>query len=254
MRIVALMTAVALSICLAGCGQGQPGAKGDPGPPGSPGPKGDAGPAGPAGTAGRAGAQGPPGPAGPQGPAGPAGAAPTGGGSEIRVVRSECTAADCTVSCNSDEFLLTAYCGARRGSAVFQSEQSASCARRGAASSPLVAACAKVATPPARSGANEAEPRVRPAATTGATGAAARDLPKLNFEATCRAAADDAARRSCSADEQAARDKLGGQWGRYPAGDRSHCTQVSQMSGFQSYVELLTCLEMASDAKNLRRQ
>jgi hypothetical protein len=38
--------------------------------------------------------------------------------------------------------------------------------------------------------------------------------------------------------------------GRAPT-DRTRCTQVSSMRGFQSYVELLRCLEMARDARKL---
>jgi len=35
---------------------------------------------------------------------------------------------------------------------------------------------------------------------------------------------------------------------------RTHCTQVSSMSGFQSYVELITCLEIAQEAGKLPKQ
>ena len=55
------------------------------------------------------------------------------------MIRANCDAANCKADCNSDEVLLTAYCGA-----IFTTERSASCRRRGAASSPLVLACAKV--------------------------------------------------------------------------------------------------------------
>ena len=84
----------------------------------------------------RCGAGGPAGPRGERGPAGPA-----GGG--IRIVRSNCDAAACTVQCEADEVLLNAYCGAAHNPAIFPSEKSASCRARGAANSPLIGACVK---------------------------------------------------------------------------------------------------------------
>jgi hypothetical protein len=90
---------------------------------------------------------GPAGPAGPKGdigPAGPQGAqGPPGRPGQFRVVRSNCSAANCVAECDNDEVLLIAYCGSRRTPAVFPSERSASCGVPGSASSPLVAVCAK---------------------------------------------------------------------------------------------------------------
>jgi Collagen triple helix repeat (20 copies) len=117
----------ALLIALAGCGQGQ---KGDPGPPGPPGPKGDAGPTGATGPVG------PPGPPGPQGPQGPP--SPT-----VRVVKSDCLAGYCSVTCRGDEILVAAYCGPSRGPATFLGERQASCGVDAtAANKPLVVVCA----------------------------------------------------------------------------------------------------------------
>jgi hypothetical protein len=93
------------------------------------------------GLPGRRGPSGPPGPQGSPGPPGPPG--PTG--SQVRVVRSNCTAASCVAECGADEVLITAYCGARRAPAVFPSERSASCRTRDAASNPLIGVCAKTA-------------------------------------------------------------------------------------------------------------
>src|SRR5215216_7299965 len=136
MRIAALLGTLAIAVCLGGCGQGTQGEKGDTGPAGPPGLKGDTGPAGAQGTEGSAGAQGPPGPPGPPGPA----------GSQIRIVQSNCSAASCAAECGADEVLIVAYCGARRTPAVFPSERAASCRTRGAASSPLLAICAKMSS------------------------------------------------------------------------------------------------------------
>ncbi|HJY17510.1 MAG TPA: hypothetical protein VJ353_07730, partial [Xanthobacteraceae bacterium] len=108
------------------------GPQGDQGPAGPQGPKGDAGPVGPAGPPG------PPGPAGPQGQAGPP-------SPSIRVVKSDCVSG-CTVQCQDDEVLVTAYCGPTRNQAQFLGEKGASCGPTGSATNtPLVAVC--VASP-----------------------------------------------------------------------------------------------------------
>jgi Collagen triple helix repeat (20 copies) len=250
MRILRLLTAVGLSLALIGCGQGTPGPKGDPGPAGPAGAKGDTGPPGPAGAAGRAGAQGPagpPGPAGPQGPAGPTSAASAAGASSIRVLRSTCDATGCTVECNADEALLTAYCGERRNPATFPSERSASCRGRSAANNPLVVACAKVSS---------SQPDAPAARAANPTAAVPGDFPKLDFASNCRATSTESRTNvdSCTADEQKARDQLATQWAQFGQQDKSRCTQLSSMKGFASYVELLTCLEMARDVKKLPRE
>ena len=49
---------------------------------------------------------------------------------------------------------------------------------------------------------------------------------------------------SCVHDEQAARDKLRQQWGQFSAKARNDCAQPAGAP--QSYVELLTCLQMES--------
>ena len=112
---VALLLAVSGS--LAGCGKGP---QGDQGPAGPQGPKGDVGPAGPAG---------PPGPAGPAGPQGQAGPPSP----SIRVVKSDCVSG-CTVQCQDNEVLVTAYCGPTRNQAQFLGERGASCGPVGSAS------------------------------------------------------------------------------------------------------------------------
>ena len=48
-----------------------------------------------------------------------------------------------------------------------------------------------------------------------------------------------------------ARDKLAQDWGRYSAGQRAHCVRLSTLGGLPSYVELLTCLELAKAAAEL---
>jgi hypothetical protein len=56
----------------------------------------------------------------------------------------------------------------------------------------------------------------------------------------------------CVADEQNARTTLVSQWTQFAPESRSRCTQmVGDPAGPQSYVELLTCLQMAKDVKSL---
>jgi len=121
MRAAQLALTVVLLTALAGCGKG---------------PQGDAGPAGPQGPKGETGAAGPAGPAGPAGVAGPTGAP------GVRVVKAADCAAGCTIQCQDNEVLATAYCGPSRAPAQFVGENGASCGPAATpASAPLVAVC-----------------------------------------------------------------------------------------------------------------
>src|SRR5499426_685130 len=245
MRIAGLLTAAALSLCLIGCSDGTPGPNGDAGPPGPVGAKGDAGPAGPAGIAGPPGPQGPPGPPGQPGVAGPGDLA-----SALRVIRANCNADGCSVACNPDEIVLVAYCGTKREAAIFPTEKQASCGTRGAQSTPLVAACAKVPVETTGSATPATGPLPSNAHRT------AGGIPKFDIATTCQGTSDgiSATPRSCTADEEQARDELARRWTEFAPARRTHCTQVSSMSGFQSYVELITCLEMAEQAEKLPKR
>jgi hypothetical protein len=238
MRTIGPLTAIVLSAFLMSCGEGAKGPQGDAGPAGAPGARGDAGPPGPVGPAGAPGSQGPTGPQGPQGAQGP-----QGPGSAIRVLRTDCATAGCSIACNSDEVLLTAQCGARRVAATFPTEHSASCRGRGI--NYLVVTCAKaepvsVNAPPAAGG-------------TTAQGA----VPTFDISRTCRAEAADApaTRDGCMKDEQGARDQLSAQWAQFSPADKTSCVQPAlNISGIRSYVELLTCLETARDARKLPKE
>jgi hypothetical protein len=50
----------------------------------------------------------------------------------------------------------------------------------------------------------------------------------------------------CSRDEAAALEQLKNEWARFVAADKKTCVGETTTGGFASYVELLTCLEMAS--------
>jgi hypothetical protein len=91
----------------------------------------------------------------------------------------------------------------------------------------------------------------------------ADSVPVLDVEQVCQGIAQqggvtfhDASiakeRRDCLESERAIRDQLVRQWGSFAAADRNACTNEAKMGGDSSYTELLTCLEMARDVRNMR--
>jgi len=83
-------------------------------------------------------------------------------------------------------------------------------------------------------------------------------VPVINVEETCKAsaAADKAMNlhfpqsvESCMHDESAAREQLAAVWSTYPATTRTQCEQEATLVGLGSYVDLLTCMQMADPAK-----
>src|ERR1043165_4150757 len=85
--------------------------------------------------------------------------------------------------------------------------------------------------------------------------AAADHPPTLNIGPTCAGAADDASRATrsgqCVESENEARNRLASDWSKFPTADRRDCLAVTQIGGFPSYVQVLTCLEIARDARRL---
>jgi hypothetical protein len=82
---------------------------------------------------------------------------------------------------------------------------------------------------------------------------AADEIPTYNLSQSCRSeTATAAGDRNCLADEQQARDTLLRQWSRFALADKGNCLQVEETGGAPSYVELLTCLQMAASAKKLQ--
>jgi hypothetical protein len=90
-----------------------------------------------------------------------------------------------------------------------------------------------------------------------ACGAMAQDLPTLDVAPLCRAegktAPDFAA--SCLADEKKARDDLARQWAQFSRDSKVSCMRLATgIPGVQSYVELLTCLQMKKDIQGLPKR
>ena len=86
----------------------------------------------------------------------------------------------------------------------------------------------------------------------------ADDVPTLNVESGCRAAARmgdslslDATLRQCLADENSARDQLEKQWTQFPPALRQRCLATTETGGDPSYVEVLVCLQMGRDAAQM---
>jgi hypothetical protein len=86
--------------------------------------------------------------------------------------------------------------------------------------------------------------------------AGADEIPVLDISKSCRAGAQDyptgGGDASCLADEQKAREVLISQWTQFTPENRANCMQAAtDIAGAQSYVELLTCLQIAKDVKSL---
>ena len=89
---------------------------------------------------------------------------------------------------------------------------------------------------------------------------AAADVPTVDIQNTCRIAATamlqlmggssiDGDRDICLGSERGARTQLVKDWTAYASEDKSRCVQTKVY--LPSYVEWLTCLEMARDARKM---
>ena len=89
---------------------------------------------------------------------------------------------------------------------------------------------------------------------------AADPVPKFNIGPVCRSAVAATATATatttrdaaaCERDENSARATIEQGWSQFSAEQRSHCVRLSSLGGSPSYVELLTCLEMAKGAEKI---
>ena len=87
-------------------------------------------------------------------------------------------------------------------------------------------------------------------------------VPSLNVEQACDGIAQQGGvsfhdpnivveKKNCLDSEHAIRDEIAKQWSSFSAGDKTACTNEATMGGDSSYTELLTCLEMARDVRQL---
>jgi hypothetical protein len=95
--------------------------------------------------------------------------------------------------------------------------------------------------------------------------AVADRVPVLNVEPVCQGIAaqggssfhDPAVakqKQDCLQSEHEVREQLVKLWPTFAAADRNACVNEARMGGDSSYTELLTCLEMARDVRNLGKQ
>src|SRR5262249_3395794 len=87
----------------------------------------------------------------------------------------------------------------------------------------------------------------------------ADEVPTFDVRATCRAESqgDPGAGivAACMADEQMARETLVTQWTQFAPASKATCMQTAtDVSGVRSYVELLTCLQIAKEVKSLPKE
>ena len=81
--------------------------------------------------------------------------------------------------------------------------------------------------------------------------------PTLQVGQSCEAAGRGSVvlgrdKKACLADETTAQDTLKQNWSKYSAADKTQCIGMERTGGPASYVELLSCLEIMRDARNIQ--
>ena len=80
-------------------------------------------------------------------------------------------------------------------------------------------------------------------------------VPKFDIAQECKAESDiKAVQESCMTHERRAFDQLKKEWPQYGASEKAQCNREVSAAPPHSYVELLTCLEMARDANKKSRR
>ena len=84
---------------------------------------------------------------------------------------------------------------------------------------------------------------------------AADQPPQLDVQSSCTAVAargmNGRTKEACMDEENNAHGTLRDKWTQFSASQRSRCSGLVQTGGPPSYVELLTCLEMAQQAEKI---
>ncbi len=101
------------------------------------------------------------------------------------------------------------------------------------------------------------------ALVTQLTGLVADDVPHFDLQPVCRGIAqqgglalepNQSARQdfnSCLKSEMVMRGRVVRQWSSFTATEKANCIGEASAGGFQSYTDLLTCLQMAREARKL---
>jgi hypothetical protein len=90
-------------------------------------------------------------------------------------------------------------------------------------------------------------------------------VPVLNIEQVCTGIARQGGvtfhdpaiareKKDCLESEEEVRKQLVKQWTSFLAADRNACVSEAETGGESSYTELLTCLEMARDVRNIGKE
>jgi hypothetical protein len=88
----------------------------------------------------------------------------------------------------------------------------------------------------------------------------AQDVPVLDIEPVCRGIAKQAATAGerggpdlaqCLKSEQAMREQLIKEWSTFASADKANCVGEEKSGPLPSYTDLVTCLEMARDARKM---
>jgi hypothetical protein len=83
-------------------------------------------------------------------------------------------------------------------------------------------------------------------------------VPKLAVRPSCEAAAAGAVvagrdTEACLEDERRAQDEITKNWSKYSPTDKTQCLGMVNTGGPASYVELLACLDIMRDSKEIRK-
>jgi hypothetical protein len=85
-------------------------------------------------------------------------------------------------------------------------------------------------------------------------------VPKFDIARQCRLDSTQAfdlsaglneTMKKCVSDEQQALTELQTQWSQFREPDKAQCTAETSIGGTSSYVDLLTCLQLAKEARQL---
>ena len=71
----------------------------------------------------------------------------------------------------------------------------------------------------------------------------ADQVPKFDLRSICEG------NEACVRGETAARNQLAEQWSQFPAAERARCVQLTTSSKMPSYVQVITCMEMARSVR-----
>lgn len=82
---------------------------------------------------------------------------------------------------------------------------------------------------------------------------AADSVPNFNITANCKAELAGGSSvgetlESCTNDEPQSKEQLAQQWSTFSKSDKDACIKETNVDGTPSYVELQTCLEMATES------